>query len=98
MRMLFKVAIPVTSGNSATQDGSLPQVVQAFLETRRPEAAYFLTEDGRRTMYAVLEMASSSELPGIAEPFFLKLGAEVSCTPAMNAQELAAGLASAQLR
>lgn len=94
MRMMLKVSVPVTSGNAAIERGTLPQVIQGFLETRRPEAAYFVTDDGRRTMYAVIDLASPVDLPAICEPFFLKLGAEVTFTPAMNAQDLAAGLAN----
>ena len=94
MRVLLKVSVPCEKGNSAIKDGSLPRTIQSFLETRKPEAAYFITEAGRRTMIAVLEIKASSEMPAIGEPFFANLGADVTFTPAMNAEDLRAGLSA----
>jgi hypothetical protein len=94
MRMLIKASIPVEQGNASISDGSLPRVVQHFLETQRPEAVYFLTEHGRRTMLAVFDLESPAAIPVIAEPFFMHLDAAVEFTPVMNVQELQQGLGS----
>jgi hypothetical protein len=92
MRTMIKVQIPVDSGNKAILDNSLPAVVGEFLEKHRPEAAYFGTESGLRTMTAVIDLKDPSMTPVIAEPFFMKLSASVQFHPVMNAEELKAGL------
>jgi hypothetical protein len=90
MRMLMTVSIPVESGNRAIADGSLPKIVQSILEEQKPEAAYFTTVNGTRTAYVVVDMKSASDLPALAEPWFLALNASVETTPAMNVQDLGA--------
>ena len=92
MRMMLKVSIPVEPGNTAVKDGSLKKVIGESLERLKPEAAYFLAEDGRRTAIMVFDLADQSEIPSIAEPFFLAFNASVSIAPVMNADDLAKGL------
>lgn len=93
MRMLMKVNIPVESGNAAAQNGSLGTTVQRILEELKPEAAYFVSENGERTGYVVFDMKESSDLTAIAEPWFLAFNARVTVAPTMNAADLAKGAA-----
>ena len=92
MRFMLKVQVPTEAGNQALQSGKLPEVVGGFLETYRPESAYFLVENGQRTMVAFVNMDDVSQMPAMGEPFFLHLGAQVTFTPAMNAEDLKTGL------
>lgn len=94
MRFMLKVQIPTEAGNAAVQNGRLAEVVGHFMETSRPEAAYFTVENGNRLMVAFLDMQDVSQMPAIGEPFFMTLGAQITFTPAMNAQELKQGLES----
>ena len=96
MRMLMKVQMPTGSGNDAIKDGSLPQVVASSLESLKAEAAYFIAEDGMRTALIFFEMNDSSEIPPAAEPFFMGLGANITLSPVMNAQEMQSGVAKAR--
>jgi hypothetical protein len=93
--MLVKVQIPHEAGNKGVRDGSLPKVLEGFIRERKPEAAYFLSENGVRTALFVIDMKHSSDLPSIAEPFFQAFNADVSATPAMNADDLKAGIEKA---
>jgi hypothetical protein len=43
-------------------------------------------------MFIVFEMPASSDLPPFAEPFFTQLNAEIVVAPAMNGEDLQAGL------
>ena len=49
MRMMMKVAIPVEAGNKAFKAGSLARVLQTTAERLKPEAAYFLADEGQRS-------------------------------------------------
>jgi hypothetical protein len=90
--MLLKVTIPVEKGNAGIADGSLPRRLQAILGDLRPEAAYFLAYEGKRTALIVLDLADPSQIPSIAEPFFMAFDAEVNFYPVMNAEDLARGV------
>jgi hypothetical protein len=84
----------VTASNKAILDGSLPQIIQATMDKLKPEAAYFLATDGQRSCFIVFDMKDASEIPVIAEPFFMKLNARVELCPVMNAEDLKKGLAA----
>jgi hypothetical protein len=92
MRMMLKVSIPAEAGNSAIKDGSLPKIMADALERLKPEAAYFLAENGLRTAIMVIDVADPSDIPRIAEPFFAGFNAGVSLQPVMNADDLKKGL------
>ncbi len=96
MRTLLKVSIPVETGNKTIADGSLPRLLQGLLGDLKPEAAYFLTEGGKRTALIFFDLADPSQIPAIAEPLFMGLDAKVAFSPVMNAEELAKGLGAAE--
>ena len=95
MRTLMTVKIPTAAGNEAIKNGSLPEIVGKALAALRPEAAYFTSEDGMRTVLIVFDMADSSEIPSAAEPFFMAFDAQISFEPVMNADEMRAGVGKA---
>jgi hypothetical protein len=88
MRTMLKVTVPVEAGNKAIQDGSLQKTMTEAAERLRPEAAYFFTEKGLRTALYVIDLKDPSDIPVIAEPFFIGLNAAVEFTPVMNADDL----------
>ena len=95
MRTLLKVTIPVQAGNAAIGDGRMTQTLQALMADLKPEAAYFLTEQGRRTALIVFDLKEPSQIPQIAEPLFHAFNADVEFTPVMNAEDLQGGLQAA---
>ena len=89
MRMLLRVSIPVEAGNAAVKAGTLSSTVQQILADLKPEAAYFFADDnGNRSGSIVFDMKDSSEIPAIAEPWFLAFNAKVSIRPIMNPDDL----------
>ena len=92
MRMLLRASIPVETGNAAAKAGTLGPIVNQILAGVNHEAAYFYADDeGRRCASIVLDMKDSSEIPGLAEPWFLAFNAKVTFRPVMNRQDLVAG-------
>jgi hypothetical protein len=89
MRMMMKVSLPVETGNAAARSGELGKTIRGILEIMKPEAAYFAEEDGKRTGFIFFDMKDSSELPAVAEPWFLAFNASLTVRPAMNLQDLA---------
>lgn len=92
MRTLLKAHLDVAAANKAAQEGRIGQVIGAVAEMIKPEASYFLTENGKRTAYFVFDLHDPSQIPQIAEPFFIELNAEVHFAPVMNQEELGRGL------
>ena len=64
------------------------QVVQKILSEQQPEAAYFIGDNGMWTAILVMNMKDLTQLPEIAEPWFLALKARIEVTPAMVAEDL----------
>lgn len=91
MRMLLRVSIPVEAGNAAAKAGTLGSTVERILADLKPEAAYFFADDsGQRSGSVVFDMNDSSQIPAVAEPWFLAFGAKISLRPVMNPQDLSA--------
>ena len=91
MRMLLRVSIPVETGNAAAKAGTLGSTVEKIVADLKPEAAYFFPDDnGQRSGSIVFDMKDLSQIPAIAEPWFLAFNAKISLRPVMNPQDLAA--------
>lgn len=91
MRMLMKVSFPVDAGNAAARSGTLGSTVKGILDELKPEAAYFIANEfGERCGYIVFDLKETSQIPAIAEPWFLAFNARLTITPTMNPQDLAA--------
>jgi hypothetical protein len=95
MRTMMKVSIPVEAGNKGVSEGVLPRTVMKFVEQMKPEASYFVAEHGTRTAYFVFDLVDPSMIPTAAEPFFMNLNASISIQPAMNLDDMKAGVEKA---
>ena len=88
MRFLLKVNIPVDAGNTAARAGKLGETIQSILADLKPEAVYFTDDNGQRTAFIFLDMQDASQLPAIAEPWFLAFNASVEIHPVMVPDDL----------
>ena len=89
MRFLLKVNIPVETGNAAAKAGRLEGTIQSILADLKPEAVYFTDDKGQRTAFIFLDMKDASQIPAIAEPWFLAFNAHVEIHPVMVPEDLA---------
>lgn len=64
-------------------------MISKILEQQKPEAAYFVALGGQRTCFMVIQMDDLSQIPAIAEPWFLALNAGIEVSPAMVPADLA---------
>ena len=88
MRFLLRVSFPVEAGNaSARKDGF--KDIQSILEEQKPEAAYFVAQDGKRTGLLIVNIEDASEIAALCEPWFLAFNAGIEVTPAMVPADLA---------
>ena len=83
MRMIMTVNIPVEKGNEGIISGKMGEFMESTLGNLNPEAAYFTSIEGERTGIIVFDMKDPSEIPLIAEPWFLAFNAKVDFRPAM---------------
>jgi hypothetical protein len=93
--MLLRFELGLAATNELNRTGESAEVNRQLMDTTKPEAAYFGTENGRRTGYLVFDMVDSAQIPVIAEPLFQRMGATVEFIPVMNADDLQRGLAAA---
>ena len=89
MLMLMHVQFPLEPFNSAVRDGTAGEKIQRILESIKPEAVYFTEQNGHRGGTLVVNLKDPSEIPALAEPFFLTFNAEVEFRVAMTPDDLA---------
>jgi len=95
MRMLLKVQMDVEAANRAIKDGSWAQTMERVMQELEPEAAYFTALEGKRTGLIVFDLKEPSQIPSIAEPFFMAVNASIELTPAMTIEDVQTGLQEA---
>ena len=92
MRMLVRITMDTAAGNAAIQNGTLDKLIGSTMEMLKPEAAYFYAHNGKRTGSFIFDLKSPSDIPPIAEPWFIGVNAGVEFIPVMNADDVKAGL------
>ncbi len=88
MRMLMQVKIPHEKFSEAVKDGSIGGTIKRILDETKPEAVYFTEYDGRRGAIMIVDIADSSKVPGLAEPWFLSFNADVQFHIVMSPEDL----------
>ena len=93
MRFILNVSIHTKEFNDAVRDGSAGRKLKSILDDLRPEAAYFTDHHGERSAVLIVDVAEASQIPSLAEPWFLAFNASVEFKAAMTPEDLAkAGL------
>jgi hypothetical protein len=88
MRFIFEVTIPHGKFNAAVKDGTAGAKMQKILEAQKPEHAFFTDNDGCRSGLLIVNLKDASELPALAEPWFLTFDADVRLRLCMTPEDL----------
>lgn len=88
MKMLLDISIPHEPFNSLVRQGVAGKKLTDILDALKPEVIYFAERDGKRGAIAVVEMADTSKIPSLAEPWFLTFNADVKFHPLMTPDDL----------
>jgi hypothetical protein len=88
MRFMVRVVWDMERGNELARKGNLGKTAQSILEEIKPEAAYFLAEEGERSAILFVNMDDASQIPAIAEPWFLAVNGTVEFKPVMKLEDL----------
>ena len=88
MKMLVNVTCPVEPFNSMVRNGTAGETMVRIIESTRPETIYFTEFDGNRSVVMIVEVASASAVPTIAEPWYLNFEAECEFKIAMSPDDL----------
>ena len=88
MRFMVTFRIPMEEGNALIKDGRIGPAMESILDDLKPEAAYLAEIEGARGGYLVVNMDDGSQIPAIAEPLFLGLGATVQIQPVFTPDEM----------
>ena len=89
MRILQHVTFPHEPFSTYVRDGSIGGKMKRILDELKPEAAYFTEFDGRRSAILIVNIDDTSQIPAIAEPWFLAFNADCELRPAMVPADLA---------
>ncbi|MGA8572683.1 MAG: panthothenate synthetase [Desulfobaccales bacterium] len=88
MRMLLNVKIPPEEFNQAVRDGSAGKKIRRILEDIKPETVYFTEQNGQRGAILIVDLRDSSQVPALAEPWFLAFNADVEFRILMTPDDL----------
>lgn len=88
MKMLLTVEIPHEPFNSLVRSGKAGEILGRILESIKPEMAYFTEQDGTRGAVLVVNVQTPSDVPRLAEPFFLHFQANCRFRIAMSPEDL----------
>ena len=76
MRMLLKMQMDVEAETAPSRMGSFGQMLERVMQQDQARGgAYFTAIDGRRTGLIFFDLQEPSDIPAIAEPFFMTVGA-----------------------
>ena len=94
MRMMLRWTVPVEKGNAMVKDGSMGTMIEKLTDKLKPEAAYYLGHEGKRTGMMFFDMKESADIARIAEVCFMGGDAAVEFVPVMNGEDLKKALSS----
>jgi hypothetical protein len=88
MRMIMNVRFPHEPFNQAVRNGTAGETIGKILDAIKPEAVYFTEQSGQRGAMLVVDVQSPSQVPALAEPWFLQFQADCEFRIVMSPEDL----------
>ena len=88
MKMLVNVSFPIEPFNTLVREGRAGIILERIIEEIKPESIYFSEREGNRGATFIVEITDASEIPSIAEPWFLNFEALCEFKIAMTPDDL----------
>jgi hypothetical protein len=88
MRVLMIVECPHEPFNTLVRKGTAGEIIAKILGTVKPETVCFTELNGKRTAVLIVNLESASQIPTLAEPWFLNFQADCHIHPVMSSGDL----------
>jgi hypothetical protein len=88
VRMLLSVTFPHEPFNTAVRKGTAGETIDKILKAIKPEAVYFTEQDGHRGAVLIVNLENPSQIPALAEPWFLHFQADCKFRVVMTPEDL----------
>ena len=88
MRMLMNITLPHEPFNTAVRKGTAGQTIDKILKAMKAEAVYFTEQDGHRGAVLIVDVEHPSQVPALAEPWFLHFQADCKFRIVMSPEDL----------
>jgi hypothetical protein len=88
MKFLLNVVMPHEPFNTLMKHGKVGKILGKIQDELKPEAVYFTEQDGKRTGLYIINIEKASDIPKVAEPFFLNFNAACNIRIVMTPDDL----------
>lgn len=88
MKMLVSAILPIEPFNSLVRSGKAGEILGRIIDDIKPESIYFTELEGNRAAVMIVEVSDASQIPAIAEPWFLNFEASCEFRIAMTPDDL----------
>lgn len=92
MRFLIRATMPVAAGNAFLKSEGWQAKMDQIMGDIKPETAYFTLDRGQRTIYMLVNVEHSHQLPSLAEPLWHTFQADVEFIPTMTQEDFGAAM------
>ena len=90
--VLIRATIPVAAGNAFVKSADWQGKMDQIMGDNKPETAYFTLDRGQRTLYLLVDVEHSHQLPTPAEPLWHTFQADVDFIPTMTQEDFGAAM------
>jgi hypothetical protein len=84
----MNVTFPHEPFNTAVRNGTAGETIGKILEAVKPEMIYFTEQNGKRGAVLIVNVERASQIPALAEPWFLSFNADCKIGIAMTPEDL----------
>jgi len=82
------VKFPHEEFNKTVKNGTVGEKMQKIIESSKPQSVFFTEANGRRSALMIVNMENESQIPKLAEPWFLQFNADVEFHVVMSPEDL----------